>query len=428
MLKPVLKPIPLAVLLLLTLIWLLWPVYDFYAHRGKVAFLPFTETNAIPESSPAQQRVFDPAYEPAATAAISHMIATKQSINAPAISAAVAIEGEIKWAGATGWADIEGKRPATTNTQFRIGSTSKALTSVALARMVDQGAIDLNTKIANYFDTLPNENWRSITPRQLASHTAGLPHYKENTDYIGLYQTTALQTRYTDVEDALEVFDSSDLLFEPGAQFSYSSLGTVLLSATMQQAGNTPYLELVKNLVLGPLNLNATDAEYNIDDKSNFATFYWNNKGRQSHVKPWREVDLSHRLAGGGFISTPSDLVLLGSHFIDSGFVSEQTRQEFWTPKPLPDGTMPPHNYSVGWRVIDLDLGADIGKVSIANHGGVSRGSQSWLMVIPEYKMSVAVNINSNTDVFWDFGGVSMEIAKAFILNRGVDTVAVNEQ
>jgi len=50
-----------------------------------------------------------------------------------------------------------------------------------------------------------------------------------------------------------------------------------------------------------------------------------------------------------------------------------------------------------------------------ANHGGVSRGSQSWMMVIPELKMSVAVMINANTEAFWEFGSVSYDLVEAFL-------------
>ncbi|MEQ9022818.1 MAG: hypothetical protein RLN82_08680, partial [Pseudomonadales bacterium] len=50
-----------------------------------------------------------------------------------------------------------------------------------------------------------------------------------------------------------------------------------------------------------------------------------------------------------------------------------------------------------------------------ANHGGVSRGSQSWLMVIPELNMSVVVMINAKTEEFWDFGEVSFELVEAFL-------------
>lgn len=55
------------------------------------------------------------------------------------------------------------------------------------------------------------------------------------------------------------------------------------------------------------------------------------------------------------------------------------------------------------------------GLVQIVNHGGVSRGGQGWLMILPDYQMAVAVNINRKTEVFWDFGSVSLEIASEFI-------------
>ena len=76
---------------------------------------------------------------------------------------------------------------------------------------------------------------------------------------------------------------------------------------------------------------------------------------------------------------------------------------------------MPPHNYAIGWRDITLDLGEGIGLVQILNHGGVSRGAQSWLMVLPAYDMAVAVNINSNTEIFADFSRISLDVAREFI-------------
>lgn len=126
----------------------------------------------------------------------------------------------------------------------------------------------------------------------------------------------------------------------------------------------------------------------------------------------------SHRLAGGGFISTSSDLVKMGNAFLDDEFISEKTRNTFWTPQKLPDGSETPNGYSLGWRVLTRNIDPDVGEITFANHGGVSRGAQSWLMVIPEHNISIAVNINSNTKVFWDFGKVSMQILKPFLLAK----------
>jgi len=408
----------LSISLLSILLILLWPVYESMAYKNKVSFLPFYQFEEIPKTSPSDQILYQDNYQQAANEALALITEHKVAINAPAISAAVAIDGKLVWAGASGWSDIENKTPVTTSTQFRIGSTAKALTGTALARMVDVNKIDLDQKISTYMKNLPNDQWKNITSRQLASHKAGLPHYKENTDYWGLYQTLTLSTRYQKVEDSLSIFDTSELLFTPGTQFHYSTLGTVLLSAVMENVANTPYIEVMKKLVFDPLNMNSTMAEFQGEDSENLAKFYWNNNGSSNQVRQWRNVDLSHRLAGGGYISTSSDLVKMGIAFLDDEFISAKTRNIFWTPQTLPDGSGTPDGYSLGWRVLTRNIDPEVGEITFANHGGVSRGAQSWLMVLPKHNISVAININSNTNVFWDFGKVSMQVLKPFLLEK----------
>jgi serine beta-lactamase-like protein LACTB len=53
--------------------------------------------------------------------------------------------------------------------------------------------------------------------------------------------------------------------------------------------------------------------------------------------------------------------------------------------------------------------------VDYMHHGGVSRGAQSLLVVIPEYKLSIAININAKTDSFRRFSKIWEELAISFI-------------
>ena len=73
-----------------------------------------------------------------------------KTINAPGMSAAVGIDGELVWAGTIGWADIEQGIPVSSNTQFRVGSTSKAITATGLARLLDKQILDLDTPISQF--------------------------------------------------------------------------------------------------------------------------------------------------------------------------------------------------------------------------------------------------------------------------------------
>lgn len=398
--------------LTLVLAWLLWPVYGFFSHSGDAPLPPFGWVE-MGETAPVAQEALDPTYAEAGNKVIALLDERRKAIGAPAFSAAVAIGGDIVWRGAVGWADIASDKPATPETQFRIGSTSKAVTATALARLVEKGVIDLDAPVTNYLGDVKNPEWETVTPRMLASHMAGMPHYKENGERGGLYRSVALRTHYADVRDAVKLFDESPLLSEPGTEFFYSSLGTVLLGAVMSEAAGKPYRQIIEEEVLDPAGMASTIvAPKRRGSRENLATFYLLKGGKQ---RAWRPVDLSHRLPGGGWASTPSDLVRMGSIVLDTDYISEETQQAFWAPQRLANGEVNEQDYAIGWRWREWDV-EGVGVARNANHGGVSRGSQSWLLVFPDYDMAVAFNINSRTDAFHNFGMAWEDIFREFAL------------
>ncbi|WP_347329959.1 serine hydrolase domain-containing protein [Marinimicrobium locisalis] len=391
--------------LLVGLVWALTPVYLFFSHQKGWPMPPWGFV-AMPENAPTTSHSVAPRYRAVADEALAHLNDHRKEIHAPGISAAVAVGGRLVWAGAAGWADIEQLREVTPYTQFRIGSTSKPVTATAAARLVQEEQLRLDQPLKQYPLALPNSQWGELTVRDLASHTSGLPEYKENRDWMGLYHTMALRKRYESVQKSLLVFDGTELLYPPGEQFHYTTFNTVLLSAVMEAAAGVPYRRVMNDRVFDPLNMTMTRPEPSSPIKT-MATFYWREGER---LRPWRTVDLSHRLAGGGFISTPTDLVKLGSAWPDEDYLSPSVRSLFWEPQRLANGDVNEQNYALGWRIHQ----ADDYMAMNANHGGVSRGAQSWLMVIPEYQMSVAVMINSRTEAFWDFGKVAVVLAHLF--------------
>ncbi|MCW8125368.1 serine hydrolase domain-containing protein [Microbulbifer halophilus] len=412
--------LPVASLMLL-LAWLLWPVYQFFAYSKGAVPLPPLGWLEMPPEAPSVQELRDPVYAEAASLSLRAIEKHRQKIASPAIGAAVAQCGKVVWAGAAGWENVESKTPATPATRFRIGSTSKALTATALARLVQSGRMQLDTPISEYLQPLPNPAWEKLTPRQLASHMAGMPEYKENRDWDGLYHTLALRKHYDNMVDALEVFDETPLVNKPGTEFHYSTFDTVLLGATIGAVEQQSYLQVLRKQVFEPAGMSATIvAPVGGDSRNRIATPYRSNRqpGDAHRLRPWRDVDLSHRLPGGGFVSTPTELVQFGSLYFDDDYLAPEVRAQFWTPQKTASGDINPQKYALGWRIAQLEV-PGVGAVPNANHGGVSRGGQSWLMLMPDYKMAIAVNINRKTGVFWDFGRISERIAAEFIRAGG---------
>src|SRR5262245_52320805 len=70
--------------------------------------------------------------------------------NLPGLSVAVAVNGEMAWAEAFGWSDVEIHTPLTPLTRFRLGALSKPVTAVAAAVLHDQGRLDLDSPVQRY--------------------------------------------------------------------------------------------------------------------------------------------------------------------------------------------------------------------------------------------------------------------------------------
>lgn len=359
----------------------------------------------LPDTRPYVEGEVAPEYRRAADRAQDLLREHVKDIDVPAFSAAIAVDGQLVWSAAAGYADLEQKRKATPHTLFRIGSTSKAVTGSLFARMVDDGLIDIDAPIATYVDDLPNPDWARITPRQLASHTAGIVGYEENRDVGGMFGTMRLHNTHEDVVEGLEYFDDADLLSEPGSAFHYSSFDIGLLSVVLQEAGGMPFQKLMRVRVLKPLGLDTPLPDTAHPDR---ATFYHVQDGQ---AQRWREVDLSMKLAGGGFMATPSDLAQLGVAWLNDDFITPMTRQQFWTPQKVTDGSINEQNYALSWRVSEATEGVPF---TYMHHGGVSKGSMAWLAVIPEQRMAVALAINTRVVPFARWSGVFSELVQIF--------------
>ena len=180
----------------------------------------------------------------------------------------------------------------------------------------------------------------------------------------------------------------------------------------MEKTAGVSYQTWMQQQVIDPLQLSNTSIE---KEATNLATFYKRIPGKEKTLTQWRDVDLSHRLAGGGWVSTSTDLAVFGQGFMQDDFIAKAIRDEFWTPQTLNSGKLNHQNYAIGWRRHQLELNEKLGSVTYYHHGGVSRGAQSFLVVIPEHQLSLAININAKTDNFSDFAQLAGKLTREVI-------------
>ncbi len=341
-------------------------------------------------------------------------------LDVPSFSIAVGHQGNIIWSATEGYAHMKSLTPATPRTQYRVGSTSKAITATGIALLVNKGRIQLDNYLGDTIANWPKKRW-NFTTRQLLSHTAGVGNYKDFGIASARY-TLCNCHQFTSASEGIKVFNRYPLLYRPGSDFKYSTFDINLASVVLEQAAHQPFLEYMQEHVFHPLAMDNTYADHTRPETQHLATFYETSKGHYRDYKTMgilEDVNLSYKWAGGGFISTPTDLVKMGNAWLSgTSFLSSVTLKEFWGPVPLDDGSVNEQEYALGWRswlAYQSEEILDNTPVWMVHHGGVSKGSMNFLVIFPQYDLVINASMNARAQTFGDFAKEVRQLANYFL-------------
>ncbi len=326
--------------------------------------------------------------------------------NLPSVSVAVARDGEVVWSEAFGVANLERRTPATPRTRYRLGSVSKILTAAAVARLYERQLIDLDAPIQTYVPSYPRKQW-TVTTRQLLGDVAGVHKIRGDVnDQLPRGQCTGL-------EQALEHFRDEPLFFEPGTQYRFSTSGWILLSAAIEGAAAEPFPTAMSREVFAPLGMDRTALEHS-DDDPDTVTYYFPRMAEDSKLglQHAPEAEYGCFFGAGGFLSTPSDLVRLGSAMLTPGFLKKDTIDLFQTPMPLKSGGA--SGFALGWKVDTIPFAG--AQARVVRHRGSFIGGYSSVSLLPEYGLVVAaISSVAHTPRVDSF---ALEVAEAFAKSK----------
>lgn len=340
--------------------------------------LCFYPTSA--QSNKADKIIRDKSFKKAIQPAERFIDSLRISQNIPGISICVGNREKILWAESFGFADLENKVPVTIHSMFRLGSVSKVLTSLAVGRLYQQGKLDLDAPIQQYLPDFPYKKY-SFTARQLAGHTAGIRHYGEN-------DPTSTPKRYKSVKEGLKIFSNDSLLFKPGTAYNYSTYGFNLLSAVLEVAADRDFLSYMRDSIFVPLGMTNTFPDYNDSILPGRVRFYETDKNGKSTNAAL--VDNSYKWAGGGFLSTPVDLVNMIRGLLTYKLLDAETVKLLFTPQQLENGTST--NVGIAWRINETKS-----KVKYIHHGGLIDGGRTFVFFYPGSGYIFAITANTSS-------------------------------
>lgn len=306
----------------------------------------------------------------------------------PGATLAVLTEGKIHEL-ATGRLHTGTGVETTTDSLFLTGSVAKVYTATAIARLADEGLLDLDAPVRAVlpdFTVADPEASRTITPRQLLSHTSGLTC---DFNYDGGRG-----------DDCLERFVAAAATVPldcPPGMVSYSSVGYVVLGRIIEVLTGSTWDQALKDLLFAPLGM--THSMTLPEEALAFRTAMSHLGEPGAYPEPAPAWDLMPRAAGpyGRVITSAADMVRLarmhldggtapdGGRVLSAGAVEEMQRRVTGVPDKW---TVSADGWGLGWTLYDWDGVPGYG------HDGAAIGQYAYLRVVPHAGVAVSLLTN----------------------------------
>ena len=311
--------------------------------------------------------------------------ARRKELGIPGMSLVIVQDGKIIYAKGFGYKDFEKQIPVTTDTQFAIGSATKAFTALSVLMSADEGKLSLDDnpkKYLPYFTMKDAETAEKITVRDLLSHSSGL----SRTDL-------AMITEKLKRDELIKVAGEAKPVAKLREKFGYQNVMFAAAGEIVAQVNKEPWEKFVPERIFKPLGMNNSTMTIPELEKAKDISYgyQYNFDIKETKRMPFRPIDATN--PAGSINSSANDMakwltfVLGGGSVNGKRLVSEKSYEEWLKPqmKITPDGKI---SYGLGWFLQDWK------GLKVVQHGGNIDGFNSMVAMIPEKKLGFVMLTN----------------------------------
>jgi CubicO group peptidase (beta-lactamase class C family) len=182
--------------------------------------------------------------------------------NIPSATVALVSGDKVIWTGAYGESNLRARTPATVNTVYLIGSTFKAMSTIALLQQMEQGKFKLDDPVSKYLDfqIQGDDPKNPVTFRHLLTHTSGL---EGDFGAVPVWSNDAPMALNDFVRKSLKV------AHPPMTKVEYSNAAFTFVGYLVQKFSGVPYKQYIQENVWKPLEMTSTvfDPTPDIDER-----------------------------------------------------------------------------------------------------------------------------------------------------------------
>lgn len=278
----------------------------------------------------------------------------------------------------------QGAPPIRRDGMFLMASITKPFTYMAALMLVEQGKLNLSDPVMRYLPDFAAHHKEDTLVLHLFTHTSGMPDMLPDNEQLRR-QHAPLKRFIAGALDAMP-------LFAAGSNYSYQSMGTLVVAELVQQLSGVTIHEFLAQQIFTPLDMSSTGlgsrgfdrqrlVQVETPDYQEQSDFGWNSPYWQELGAPW-----------GGMFSTPDDMAILcqtllaggrtsGVQLLSPATVESMTTNRLHDQPDLPEPVRRARPWGLGWQLNHrgtADSWSDLLGPRVFGHTG-STGTMCWI-------------------------------------------------
>jgi CubicO group peptidase (beta-lactamase class C family) len=166
------------------------------------------------------------------------------------------------------------EKPVTPETLFHMASVTKPFVATCVMQLWEQGKVDLDAPVTKYlpYFRLNDPRYRSITVRQILSHSSGMPDVED-------YEWNKPQDDDGALERYVRSLTKQKLLFDPGAKMAYSNMAYEVLGDLVAKVSGMSFEDYADAHIFKPLGMTSSTLLLKKADPAKLADGYTRPRG-----------------------------------------------------------------------------------------------------------------------------------------------------
>jgi D-alanyl-D-alanine carboxypeptidase len=292
-----------------------------------------------------------------------------------------------------GFADRDRKVPMQATDRFRVGSVTKTFVATLVLQLAGDGRLSLDDTVEHWLPGLV-PGGQGITVRHLLNHTSGLFDYTQDPAVLRPYlrgHLTVVRAPRTLVARGA----AHPPLFAPGADWSYSNTGYIVLGLIVEAAGGGPLAGQLRERIFTPLGLRSTTFDTGPRISGRHAHGYF-----AIGAPPARDVSVfspSWAWAAGAIVSTADDVARFYRALLGGGLLPADLLGAM---KTTVDMGRPGEAYGLGlWKTRSMGLSptTQLACGSVWGHNGEFPGYLTDAFSSEDARRQLVVLVNSDS-------------------------------